>query len=190
MAIIDTKIKDNNSTIHTRINDCASEVKIKSNCSIDSRRLEALIDQEAETRAAKDDDLQEQIDEIGKSTAVSFITVYDSQGTLDEQELELLAKNKVNRLVYNNIIYYLAIQAGNVRKYFSRNELTKSNELDINMTTGDYVIFASIDLVLDEHIKDTVRHITQSERNFWNNKVSAEVKVLDTNDYNLLLKTD
>lgn len=51
--------------------------------------------------------------------------------------------------------------------------MVDENMLDIYMT--------EINNKLDAHIRDNVRHITNAERNYWNNKINGDVSV-DDND--------
>ena len=45
-----------------------------------------------------------------------------------------------------------------------------------------------IDKPLDDHITDTVKHITSEERTFWNNKVRCFID--PENEYNLVFTTE
>ena len=160
----------------------------KSGHNADVNRLRALIKKEENERKAEDNNLQKQIDT--KQENIKFITVTELEGTLDEEMLNLLIENKINRLVYGDLIYYLSIVEEDIRKYFSKIQSSVYNEIDVNVETGDYHIISKSDPLVQEHIDNIVIHITQEEREFWNNKVTASTVQIDTGDYNLLLSKD
>ena len=137
-----------------------------------------------------DDDKKINQSLLPNNSVVKFITLTTTQGELSEEELALLNSNQVNRFIYNNSVYYLSIKDGTIRKYFTQNQSTEFNEIDVDTETGGYIIFSKLNPIIDNHIKNTIIHITANEREFWNNKVSAEVEEINTNDYNLLLKKD
>lgn len=147
-----------------------STVPAKTGCGAGDKRLEQLIKIEKEERIEADENLQRQIDNVN----IRFIYITQvPDGTLNESDLELLRKNKVNRLVIDSNIYYLSIINGNIRKYFTRAEQKTSNEIQVDMDTGSYHVTWKNDPALEEHINDKIVHITAGERLFWNNKVSA-----------------
>lgn len=123
-----------------------------------------------------------------KQDQILFITLTALSGTLSEEVLLLL--NNVNRLVYNNKIYYVSVRDGNIKKYSSKDPSSLLNEIDVNMQTGEYQIINSIDIILKEHIENNSIHVTQQEKDNWNNKVSAEATEIASSDYKLILSTD
>lgn len=122
-----------------------------------------------------------------KQDEIKFICVNSYEGTLNQEQLDLLKKNKVNRIVLNNVIYYLSAIDGNIRKYFSRIESTDHNEVDVNINTGYYLFISKMNPIIENHINDTTIHITEAERLYWNNKVSASAEENQDNDFTLLL---
>ena len=168
-------------------NDC-NTIKTKSGCNADYNRLNALIKKEAEVREKEDEYLQKQID--GKLDNIKFIYVYSLSGTLESELLNLLIENRVNRLVYNDVIYYLSLIGNPIRKYCSRIQSVTYNEIDVNIQTGDYVIIQTMDPRIREHIDDTNVHVTPDEKAFWNKKVSASVEQIGTEDDNRLILTN
>lgn len=68
-----------------------------------------------------------------------------------------------NTIVKNNVTYYVAgIKLGNGQNY----------GIDLPFVGDD--IAAQIMADLTDHINDNVRHITSTERTFWNNKLNCD----------------
>lgn len=111
------------------------------------------------------------------SKTIHFIIINSLEGDLTEEELLRIKDNNLNRIVYNNIVYYYAQSIGDTKKYFSIVEQvggnTNYNEVDVDIRTGHYTVTTAINQYLTNHINDTVVHITQAEREFWNNKVTT-----------------
>jgi len=133
-------------------------------------------------------ELQEKIN--NKQDAIQFVNIDSRSGTLPESQLKLLKDNNTNRLTYNNVIYYMSLRDGNVKKYFSRASNVELNEIDLNITTGNYVVISSIDAALQKHINNKVIHVSQLDRDRWDNKVSAEAELIKDDNYLLKLLTD
>ena len=123
-----------------------------------------------------------------KQDEIIFIKLTSTGGILPVEVLGLL--NNANRLTYNNVIYYLSVKDNNTYKYFSKTNSSVLNEIDVNVETGEYQIVNSIDIILKEHIENNSIHVTQEEKNNWNNKVSTEVTEIASSDYKLILSTD
>lgn len=133
-------------------------------------------------------ELQEKIN--NKQDTIQFVNVDSESGTLPESQLKLLKDNNTNRLTYNNVIYYMSLRDGNIKKYFSRATNVELNEIDLNITTGNYVIRSSIDAALQRHIDDKVIHVSQLDRDRWDNKVSAQAELIKDDNYLLKLSID
>ena len=174
--------------IKTRIHDNTSTIYAKAGCDITDKRLEALIKEETIERKEADTNLQAQIDE--KQDRIEFIRINSLLGVLDREMLNLLIKNQVNRIVFGNTIYYLSIVEGTtIRKYFSKIQTSEFNEVAVNIETGEYEVKSKMDPVIKAHIENREIHITEEERLFWNNKVTATAQE-NSNDYTLLLSKD
>ena len=132
--------------------------------------------------------LQEKIN--NKQDIIQFVNIDSESGTLTESQLKLLRDNNINRLTYNNVIYYMSLKDGNVKKYFSRATGVELNEIDLNITTGNYAVISSIDAALQRHIDDKVIHVSQEDRDRWDNKVSAQAELIKDDNYLLKLSTD
>ena len=124
-----------------------------------------------------------------KQDLIKFIYITNTSGILDVEELGLLLENKVNRLVFNNTIYYLSIIENEIRKYFSKNQSSKNNEIQVNSTTGEYEVISKIDPILEQHIENRNIHVSAEDRLFWDNKVSAITTPLSQDD-NILILTN
>lgn len=128
--------------------------------------------------------------------ALKFVYVDSTHGYLPTSDLLKLINNKVNRIVYNNIVYYYSLKIGNIQKYFSvainTDNNTELNEIDVDITTGEYEIVNSTNKYLQDHINNTTIHVTASEKTFWNNKVTAVVEAVQntTSDNELILTKD
>lgn len=78
-----------------------------------------------------------------------------------------------------NAKYYLIGEPNHIYIYTNHSRVDGHDIPAMKIGTGSYLIdqpFVDSDAeVLDDHIKDMVRHITQNEREFWNNKVRGEI---------------
>lgn len=205
---IKIKVNDESSEVSLDY-DCGIKEKVLDNKITKEKEERIAADnQEREERIAADAYLQEQIDEIevgGVSVDETTITFNDNNelsvtpqlqetirnkqdkiefveinpetttGQLSPAKLSLLTSNSVNRLLRGNRIYYLSIREGNIRKYFSTIE-EDYDEIDIDMTNGRYQVKNT--RVID-HINDTTIHITQEDRDYWNNKLNYTEDTLD-----------
>lgn len=123
------------------------------------------------------DDIMGNIAQEMSSKAIYFITVDALEGDLSESDFIKIKDNNLNRIVYNNIVYYYAITVNNTKRYFSIVEQqggnTNYNEIDVDLETGHYTVEIAMNKYLEDHINNRIVHITQAERNFWNNKVTT-----------------
>lgn len=123
--------------------------------------------------------LQEEVSKLkrDKQDKIMFVEVFTKEGTLDEESLDTLKNNLCNRIVYQNVVYTMSINDRPLRKYFCGSSILQDNELDVNLNNGEFWIHSSLDaLSVDEHIKDKIIHISQSDRDRWDNKVTAFVE--------------
>ena len=88
-----------------------------------------------------------------------------------------------------NSQYYLVGQPNHIYVYTNHSRVDGHDIPAIKIGTGSYLIdqpFASPDTeILNTHVSDMIRHISQNEREFWNNKVKAVV-----DQTRLILTTD
>ena len=150
--------------IKVNVVDNSSEVRVKTGCNVINKAQDARIDKEIQDRIAADKNLQIQINQ--KQDEIEFITVYDLVGIIPSYELSLLVKNRVNRLIYQDKIYYYSIKDGNIRKYFTTAQTTEYNEIDVNINNGNYEVKSTMPPEIKKHIEDTTIHITEEERQF------------------------
>ena len=97
----------------------------------------------------------------------------------------------IERFLYGTVAYWdsypsLIAQQGTVYVYTDYSEV--EGQLVPNFKIGDgtsYLLdMPFVSANMDEHIQDEIRHITQNEREKWNNKVSVSISALD--DENLV----
>lgn len=97
----------------------------------------------------------------------------------------------IERFLYGTVAYWdsypsLIAQQGTIYIYTDYSEV--EGQLVPNFKIGDgtsYLLdMPFVSANMDEHIQDEIRHITQSEREKWNNKVSVSISALD--DENLI----
>lgn len=118
---------------------------------------------------------------------LQFVTINALAGQLTEVELQTLQNNRTNRIVYNNVFYQLTQIINGQRIYFTANPSSELNEIHVDMETGQYQVINIAPVHLAEHIADTVSHITDAERQYWNDKVTTEIQ-LDAESGDHILK--
>ena len=136
------------------------------------------------------------------ATGSKTVDINTSTGQLDEEALETLKQSKGNMIVAVGKVYRLSRVEQNSYKYINTrtdgaSDLVKMTELDLNITTGEFTIrdisvegqsVEELEEKVDNHIADTTAHITAEEREFWNNKVTAEATQIGlTTDFTLSL---
>ena len=133
----------------------------------------------------------------GKPTEV---IITDVSGTIPAEALEQL-NNKGTIIGLENKVYRLSRIENDNYKYIcsitnGAGQTLSMTELNVDINTGEFftkqIVFNSgsveyLEERLNNHIADNVAHITSSERDNWNNKVSAEVDHLADQDYRLRL---
>ncbi len=110
-------------------------------------------------------------------------------GKLDEETLNKIAGSVQTSIILDGKLYKLSRITDTEYKYVNlttdgRETVVSMTELDISKETGE---FSTRKLITDqsdagelrqefeEHRDDEVRHITAEERDYWSNKVTAEV---------------
>ena len=131
------------------------------------------------------------------------ITIEAITGQIPAEDLEKLFATNNSVVILDGKYYRLARIEGDNYKYInsttnSAGQTCNMTELDINKNTGEFetkqIVFqgSSVQYLEDElqaHINDNSVHITATERNYWNNKVSAEAESISgEQDYKLKLK--
>lgn len=128
------------------------------------------------------------------------IMLADYSGQLDEDALNSLKESISSSINLDGKIYRLASMTSTEFRYINTmtegaTTVVSMTELDINKTTGEFFTkilivdqtpVAELKAELEAHIADMTMHITDDERNYWNNKVTAEVEP-DGPDYKLNL---
>lgn len=125
-----------------------------------------------------------------KQEKILFIRLTAPSGVLGEQAIEFL--NGVNRLVYKNIIYYPTVvdKETKTKIYTAKTSVDTLKQITVNMVERSYEVETLVDTVLQDHINNTEIHVTQEEKNKWNNKVDATTVLIDGTSYNLVLSKD
>ena len=104
---------------------------------IDEKRLELLIEAETKERIEADKDLQFQI--LNKEDKVKYIEIFSDTGTFDEETLNSLTSNRLNKLVYKGVYYTLGIKVDNCWKYVCQttDDPGVKNTVIVDTSTGD-----------------------------------------------------
>lgn len=170
---ISIRVRDNTSVIKVKADSSQDNIPIECGGEIDTKRLESLIHAEEKSRIEADENLQYQI--LNKEDKVHWIEILTSQGTFDSEVLNLLISSRLNKIVYQNRIYSLATKDESIWRYTgSTNDPNIINTIVVNVETGEYAYSMIRNQTLEEHIADNSRHITNEERDFWDNKVTAD----------------
>lgn len=178
---IKVDIIDNSSQVRVKPKS-QDEVHVKADCDTKGKALDAKLDKEIKERKEADAELQAQI--VTKQDKIYFITVFEPEGTLSEDVLNLLISSRLNRIVYNENVYYLSLKDNRYWRYMG--DTTNPNTLNtivVDTNTGYYAYSLIINGELQAHIADNDRHIREGEREFWNNKLNVrrEDEVLEFN---------
>lgn len=102
-----------------------------------------------------------------------------------KSDLDSKANIRIGTVEYWNSIPKDVANKGEIIVY--SNAVKQGNYLIPKIKIGDGLAFTidlpyvnqDLQLILDSHIADTEIHITQQEREFWNNKITAGVKPID-----------
>ena len=133
------------------------------------------------------------------------LVVTDISGEFSPEGLSIIKDKKNALIILENRLFRLTRIEDKNYKYLCTATTGDSTipsmiELDVNTETGYFstrqltIEGSSVEYLeerLNAHINDKTVHITNKERNFWNNKVSAEAIISDyEHDYRLNLKKD
>ena len=135
--------------------------------------------------------LQEEVSKLkrDKQDKILFVELYEREGILDEESLNALKDSLCNAIIYNGTLYKLSIKDGRMRKYFSNLNTSEDNLIDVNIDTGEFILHSAMDPVLQNHINDKVIHISQHDRDFWNNK-RAYANQIDDETFELVISDE
>lgn len=108
------------------------------------------------------------------------ITLTGESGVLTDTEKTLL-KNNLNGLIsLNNRFYRLQLKTANQWIYGSMsNQAQAAGAIYIAIPSYEWEYQELLDPVLDQHIHDTTAHVTQADRERWNNKLNYEMDDTD-----------
>ena len=169
---IDVRIHDNTNTV--RVKPSSNDlVKVSSGCAAEGSRLESLIKEERKERIAADEDLQYQI--LNKEDKIKYIEVFSSSGTFDEEVLNLLISNRLNRIIYNDNYYMLSTKDNRYWRYMGQTtDPNMLNTIVVDTVNREWTYSSIGNAELQNHIADNNRHLREGEREFWNNKLNFE----------------
>lgn len=169
---IKVDIVDNSSQVRIKPKS-KDEVHVHGGCDTTGKVLNAKIDKEIADRKEADEELQRQI--ITKQDKIYFINLFDAEGTLSEDVLNLLISSRLNKLVYLDNIYSLSTKDNRYWRYMGQTtDPNMLNTIVVDTVTGEYVYSSIGNAVLQNHIADNNRHLREGEREFWNNKLNLE----------------
>lgn len=128
------------------------------------------------------------------------VMLAEYSGKLDEDALNSLKESIASAINLDGKIYRLASITSTEYRYINTmtegaTTVVSMTELDINKKTGEFTTkilivdqtpVGELKAELENHIADMTMHITAEERDYWNNKVTAEVEQ-DGPDYKLHL---
>lgn len=77
------------------------------------------------------------------------------------------------RIAFGKTVYYLSQRNGDQLLYQSVDKFAEYDHININITLRTYTVYRREPNIYDNHIADNTIHITDEERQFWNNKVSC-----------------
>lgn len=169
---IPVRIIDNNSQIKVKVkgND---NIPVKSNCNVDKNRLEDLIKQERKERIAADEYLEAQI--VDKQDKIKYIELFTPTGILDEEMLNLLISDRLNRIIYLDNYYMLSTKDNRYWRYMGQTtDPNILNTIVVDTSTREWTYSEIGNAELQNHIADNNRHLREGEREFWNNKLNCE----------------
>ena len=165
------------SPMPVKVAQCGNTIDVESDSSYDYKILHGEI--VAETNRAKEVEeyLQKQIDDLEHS--IKYIEIFEDTGRFDQEIYNLLIDNNLNQIIYvkgaRRIHYRFSLKTSNTRRYVSLepDDTGARQYIDVNMTTRRWEYKATLNPTLESHINDKGIHIQPGERQFWNDKVTA-----------------
>lgn len=139
-------------------------------------------------QAGEREALQAALDsKVDRTDLTEYVEINEVEGAFDPETLALLQTNPLKQIKYDDCIYTLTMHRGAIYRYTTgADDANFVKYIDVNVSASTWHCYNNPNAVLQEHINDQVRHITASERVFWNNKlnydtVSEERLVLNRN---------
>ena len=123
-----------------------------------------------------------------KQNVILFIRLTAPSGVLGENTMTYI--NNINRLVYNNIIYYPTLNTETTKVYCAKTDINKLREITVYLNERRYEVTTILNTALNEHIANDTIHVTQEDKDRWNNKVEATTVLIEDSNYNLILSKD
>lgn len=105
--------------------------------------------------------------------AVQFIEINSLSGEFTPAQIAALIRNKQHRIMFGSTIYYSAIRNGDRMRYQSLTPVQEFDHIDVYIPTRTYTVQRRDPTIYDDHIANRIIHITEEERQFWNDKVSC-----------------
>lgn len=105
-----------------------------------------------------------------KQDKFDFIKLIQPSGNLGRDIVGKLFTNKLIELEYNGCFYSFSKADESTLTYQALTaDLNLLKIVTINIATGDYLVIEQSNEVLDNHIADQVIHVSQADRDRWNN---------------------
>jgi len=129
------------------------------------------------------------------------VIIEESSGTLPPDVLAKIVGANAAYIKLENKIYRLSRIETNNYKFINSytdgsGQVVSMIELDIDKTSGEFTTkpliiqgssVADLERRLEEHINDNNIHVSENDRAYWNNKVSAEVIEIAQGEYDYKL---
>lgn len=137
-----------------------------------------------------------------KAGGAKAVDISTTTGQLDEEALQTLKDSKANIIVLQQKVYRLSRIEGNDYKYINSltegaSEYVSMTELNININTGEFYTkvltiegqsIEELERRFNAHVNNMGLHVSEEDRENWNNKVTAETLQISTDDFGLNLK--
>lgn len=105
----------------------------------------------------------------GDAAQLVEIRSLSGEFTLDE----ITAILNQARIAFGATVYYLSQRNGDQLLYQSFDEFAQYDHINIHITLRTYEVLRHEPSIYDNHLADSTIHITDEERQFWNDKVSC-----------------
>lgn len=137
--------------------------------------LEHIANTEVHWQTGEREALREELDnKVNSSDLNDPIEISATSGVFTEEELTLLKNNPLKKILYNDHLYALVVKRNGVYRYTSVNsDPNIIPYIDVTLETAVWSCGTNMNTTLTDHINDTTCHITEEERNFWNNKLNC-----------------
>ena len=120
-----------------------------------------------------------------KQDKFDFVKLINPSGNLGRDIVGKLFTNKLIELEYNGCFYSFSKADETTLTYQSLTaDLNLLKIVTINIATGDYLVIEQSNEVLDDHIADQVIHVSQADRDRWNN-INDGILTIQTNGTNV-----